>query len=75
MAGTFPHFMALGIQWRIQTLHLGGWGGGGACNETECQGNCRGSFGERKLIYNKIIIAKFRGGGAQGPRSTSGIMS
>ena len=44
------------MQWRIQTLHLGG--GGGALNETECQGKCRvfeGYRPPRPLLFHSDI--------------------
>ena len=42
------------IQWRIQTFHLMGGGGGGHKMRLNANGTV-GSFG-RKLIHNKIII-------------------
>ena len=42
------------MQWRIQTFHLGGGGGGGLEMRLSTKGTV-GSFEGRKLIYNKII--------------------
>ena len=53
----------LADQWQIQPFHLRCVcvcvGGGGAWNEIEVNAKGTvGSFGERKLIYNKIITRK-----------------